>query len=66
MAAQLNENMLKLNRILASGKFIVIGIEEDAEHRLTADLIPVGVKEELVERAILSHADRIAEKMGIA
>lgn len=59
MPTQLNENMLKLNRILASCKFVVIGIEEDESAHLVADLIPVGVTQTQVERAILSHADRI-------
>jgi hypothetical protein len=59
MSTKLNENLLKLNRILASCKFVIIGIEEDENAHLTADLVPVNVTKTQVERAILSHADRI-------
>lgn len=56
-------NMLTINRILASGRYLLIGVEEDEEKNLKSVLVPVGVTPNQIETAVLSQADRLMLEM---
>lgn len=66
MPTTLNKNHLTINRVLASGRYLLIGVEEDEARNLKADMIPVGVTKEQIERSILAQADNIMKELEAA